>query len=174
MQATTLTKRAQRIKACRLLLCSATAFYDIYGLSVLSHIAQFRAPSQELRQVEAGVLATICAAPKNALPRACLEHLKALGFKGQINIVHAMSLAARCRVALSSPAHGAAQQLIQEALGSDEAPFAPPSGWRSSSIVEEVQQAYDTIHNINNIDILSIYASTPFKIQHTIVKQLNE
>ena len=140
-QTITLKKKARRIKACKLPLRTAANYYNVYGSSVLSHVAQYRAPSQALRMAEAGVLATVCAAPMNALPRDCLEHLQKIGFRSQYKTIQAMSLAARCRVAMSSPAHAAAVQLLREAADSPDALLHPPTGWSSISIVEEVQAA---------------------------------
>ena len=153
--------RGHRVRACCLPLPSAIACYNIYAYSVLSHVAQFRASSPELEVAEAGVLATVTASPKNALSRDCLTHLRLLGFKVKVTTARALTIAARCRVVMASSSHAAAQQLISEALDSDDALMVPPTGWRRESIIEELQAAYDHVHRIRSIDIQDIASTKP-------------
>ena len=160
-QIATLRARAVRVKACKLPLNSAIPCYNVYGASTLSHVAQFREPSSELRVAEAGVLATICSAPMNAMPRACLANLRSLGFSSQVATADAMSLAARCRVAMAGSSHAAAIQFLNEALESEDALFAPPRRAIDTSIVKTVERAYYIVHNINSINIDELFRTSP-------------
>ena len=63
-----------------------------------------------------------------------------------------MSMAARCRVAMSSCALSQSQSVIAAAMESDDALMAPPKCWWLASIGVEIQQAYDQVHNIYGIE----------------------
>ena len=73
---------------------------------------------------------------------------------------------------MSSPAHGAAVQLLHEAEESPDALVHPPVGWRKTSIIEEIQEAYNIVHDIHEIKIEDIFVNSPFKLQTIITKKL--
>ena len=62
-----LRQRARRLKGLALPMTSTISYYNIYGASVCSHIAQFRSVSTQLRAVETAALASMLQ------PTLCLE-----------------------------------------------------------------------------------------------------
>ena len=173
-QAATLRGRAVRVKACKLPLNTAVSCYNVYGASTLSHVAQFRAPSVDINNIEQGVLATICSAPKNALPRACLGNLTKLGFRSQVIILDTMSLAARCRVAMTGSSHGAAVRLLDEAIEQSETPWAIPKHQMTGSMIKSIEKAYYTVHNIYHINLEDLHKNKPHTFTQVIKKKLME
>ena len=105
----------------------------------------------------------------NALSRPCLTNLCAIGFRSQLVSASAMSLAARCRIALSSSAVQQAMNVVQQALDSDEVLIAPPTSWRNEAMFNNIQQAYNTVHSLYLRNPEELYSAKPHLLQRTII-----
>ena len=73
---------------------------------------------------------------------------------------------------MSSPALSAARLVLARAKNSDEALLHPPNGWFNASVTHEIEQACGQVHNIHNIDLGSIWESSPASLQKNVVKQI--
>ena len=73
-----------------------------------------------IRAAESAALATVCGAPQNAMPRDCLANLKLAGSKSQLTTIEHSSIAARCRIAMSSAAFAVAAREVDEATQGDD------------------------------------------------------
>ena len=73
---------------------------------------------------------------------------------------------------MSGTAHAVAKQLIDEAKESTEALFNPPR-WTKNTTIEEVDEAYRTIHNIYNINVPNIFATNPRELNKLIIAAYN-
>lgn len=93
-----------------------------------------------------------------------MMNLRLLGFRANATLIEPMSLAGRCRVAMSGSSHAAALQLIAEAQESDDALLHYSPNILGTSIVKSVEKAYYTVHNLATTSLDDFFASTPRKL----------
>ena len=118
---------------------------NIYARPVLSHLSQFRGLPADLQRCEPFVLARLLATPSSAIPIELLQRLDIVGTHPSYMSLATYSTSTRFRAACTSPAFWRSTNELDTFVGSDDALTKPPREWLDSSILSEMENAYDEV-----------------------------